>query len=182
MSRRTWKQWFLDKIRTSRPAKKRRHKDRVLAMETLGTRITPAVSAFFSGGVLAVIGDAANNTIEVSRNAAGNLLVNGGAVAIQRGTPTVANTRLIVISGGAGNDTLSLNEANGALPKANLFGGVGNDILTGGSGGDQLFGQAGNDTLLGKAGIDFLFGGAGNDTLTGGAGTTKSLARPAMTL
>ena len=60
--------------------------------------------------------------------------------------------------------------ANGALPAANLFGGAGNDTLTGGSGGDQLFGQAGNDTLLGKGGNDFLFGGAGNDTLTGGDG------------
>src|SRR5262249_47659026 len=47
-------------------------------------------------------------------------------------------------------------------------GGAGNDILTGGSGGDQLFGQGGNDTLLGKNGGDQLFGGDGNDTLTGG--------------
>ena len=60
------------------------------------------------------------------------------------------------------------NETNGTLPAANLFGGGGNDTLTGGSGGDQLFGQAGNDTLLGHGGSDFLFGGAANDTLTGG--------------
>ena len=63
---------------------------------------------------------------------------------------------------------ISLNEANGALPRANLFGGAGNDVLTGGSGGDQLFGQGGNDTLLGKGGFDLLFGGSENDTLTGG--------------
>jgi Ca2+-binding RTX toxin-like protein len=168
MSRRTWKQWFSQNVRLSRPAKKRRRKDRVLALEPLGSRITPAVNAFFAGGILTVIGDSANNTIEVSRNAAGNLLVNGGAVTIHFGTPTVANTRSIMVSGGAGNDTITLNEANGALPKANLFGGVGNDTLIGGSGADQLFGQAGNDTLLGKGGFDFLFGGANNDTLTGG--------------
>ena len=67
---------------------------------------------------------------------------------------TVANTSLIQVFGQGGNDTITLNEANGALPAANLFGGAGNDTLTGGSGGDMLFGQAGNDTLLGKGGAD----------------------------
>ncbi|MFO0898078.1 MAG: hypothetical protein U0836_11700 [Pirellulales bacterium] len=121
-----------------------------------------------AGGVLTVFGDNLDNNIVVSRNAAGALLVNGGAVAVQGGTPTVANTALIQIFGQAGNDTLSLNEANGALPKANIFGGADNDVLTGGSGADLLFGQAGNDTLFGKGGADLLFGGADNDTLTGG--------------
>jgi Ca2+-binding RTX toxin-like protein len=70
----------------------------------------------------------------------------------------------------AGNDTIALSEANGALPAAMLFGGAGIDILTGGSGGDLLFGGVGNDTLLGKGGTDLLFGGAGNDAMTGGTG------------
>jgi Ca2+-binding RTX toxin-like protein len=56
------------------------------------------------------------------------------------------------------------------LPADNLFGGAGNDLLRGGSGGDQLFGQSGNDTLNGGAGFDLLFGGADNDVLTGGDG------------
>ena len=89
-------------------------------------------------------------------------------IAVVGGTPTVANTALIQVFGLGGNDTITLNEANGALPQANLFGGAGNDVLTGGSGADQLFGQAGNDTLLGKGGADLLFGGGENDTLTGG--------------
>src|SRR5262249_6652733 len=114
--------------------------------------------------------DAGDNSIAVSRDAAGRILVNGGAVAILGGTPTVANTALVQVFGLAGNDTITLNEANGALPRANLFGGDGNDILTGGSGNDLIFGQAGNDILLGKGGADLLFGGAGDDTLTGGAG------------
>ena len=127
-----------------------------------------AVTASFQTDTLSVLGDNNDNTIEASRNAAGTILVNGGAVAVQGGTPTVANTALIQVFGQGQNDTISLDEANGALPAANLFGGSGNDTLTGGSGGDQLFGQSDNDTLLGKGGIDFLFGGAGNDTLTGG--------------
>jgi len=130
----------------------------------------PAVTAFFSAqaGVLTVLGDAQNNAITVSRDAAGTLLVNGGAVAIQGGNSTVANTSLISVFGQNGNDNLTLSEVNGALPASNMFGGAGNDTISGGSGNDQLFGQAGNDTLLGRGGFDFLFGGADNDTLTGG--------------
>ena len=133
-----------------------------------------SVSASFipGAGLLSVFGDALDNSITASRNAAGNILINGdgSAVGILGGTPTVANTSLIQMFGLGGNDTLALDEANGALPRALLFGGAGNDALTGGSGADQLFGQSGNDTLLGKGGADLLFGGAGNDVLTGGDG------------
>jgi Ca2+-binding RTX toxin-like protein len=127
-----------------------------------------AVGGSFGNGILSVFGDVQNNTITFSRNAAGTILVNGGAVAIPGGTPTVANTALIQAFGLNGNDTITLDEANGALPSTNLFGGTGNDVLTGGAGNDLLFGQADNDTLLGKGGNDFLFGGTGDDTLTGG--------------
>jgi Ca2+-binding RTX toxin-like protein len=127
-----------------------------------------AVTASFAVGTLSVFGDGLDNNITVSRDAAGKLLVNGGAVKVNGGTATVANTSLIQVFGQAGNDTITLNEANGALPRANLFGGAGNDAITGGSGGDLLFGQAGNDVLLGKGGADLLFGGTENDTLTGG--------------
>jgi Ca2+-binding RTX toxin-like protein len=141
-------------------------------LEPLSERILPAVTAFFSAGtgILSVFGDSQDNTIVVSRDAAGQIQVNGGAVFVRGGTPTVANTALIQVFGLSGNDLISLDEANGALPAANLFGGDGNDTLTGGSGNDLLFGQAGNDTLLGKGGNDLLFGGDGNDALTGGTG------------
>src|SRR3954447_25523498 len=130
-----------------------------------------ATTATFSSGVLSVFGDSANNNLTVSRDAAGKILVNGGAVTVAGGTPTVANTTLIQAFGQGGNDVVTLSELNGALPRANLFGGAGNDVLTGGSGGDQLFGQTGNDTLLGKGGTDLLFGGTENDTLLGKGGT-----------
>jgi len=134
-------------------------------------RLLAVTAAFIPGaGILTVFGDGANNTIVVSRDAAGKILVNNGAVNILGPTPTVANTALINIFGLGGDDNLSLNEANGALPRAFLFGGGGNDILVGGSGNDQLFGQSGNDQLLGKGGTDFLFGGSENDILTGGTG------------
>src|SRR5262245_16224575 len=98
-------------------------------LEALGDRVLPAVTAFFTpaAGTLTVFGDAADNTITISRDAAGRILVNNGAVAILGGTPTVANTAQITAFGLGGNDAITLNEANGALPRALLFGGAGND-------------------------------------------------------
>ncbi len=168
MSRRTWKEWLQSSLGRRSVKAKPRKTDRTPRLEQLAERITPAINVTFSAGILTVTGDNLDNTIEISRDAGGKLLVNGGAVKIKGGTPTVANTSLISVFGQGGHDTITLNEASGALPKANLFGGAGNDVLTGGSGNDQLFGQAGNDTLLGKGGVDFLFGGTENDTLTGG--------------
>jgi Ca2+-binding RTX toxin-like protein len=131
-----------------------------------------AISAIFSAaqGLLSIFGDALDNTATVSRDAAGTILINGGAVSVLGGTPTVANTNQVQVFGLAGNDQLTVNEANGALPKVNLFGSTGTDELTGGSGNDLLFGEDGNDTLLGRGGADLLFGGDGNDVLTGGDG------------
>ncbi len=133
-------------------------------------QMTEVISASFEllTGILTIVGDDLDNTIIVSRNAAGGLLVNNGAVPVADGTPTVANTLLIRIFGRGGNDQLTLNEASGMLPKAELFGEEGDDTLTGGSGNDTLTGGPGNDSLLGKGGSDLLLGGADNDTLTGG--------------
>lgn len=144
------------------------------------------ISASFSpsSATLTIFGNTQGNTITVSRDSAGTILVNGGAVRVQGGMSTVANTSLIQLYGQAGNDVLSLDEASGPLPKANVFGNTENNTLTGGSGADLLFGQAGNDSLLGKRGNDLLFGGADNDVLTGGDDTVdgSGLVSSAMQL
>src|SRR5215210_881603 len=124
--------------------------------------MTMAVTASFSSPTLTVTGDALDNAVTVSRDLAGTILINGGAVAISGTTPTVANTTLIQISGLDGNDALTLSETNGALPASNQFGGAGNDTLTGGPGNDQLFGEAGSDRIIWNP-------GDGNDTVEGGA-------------
>jgi Ca2+-binding RTX toxin-like protein len=143
----------------------------VLAAGVVAGTAMPASAATtgtFSAGVLTVSGDSLDNTIVISRDAAGRILVNGGAVPVSGGTPTVANTAQVRVDGLRGRDMITLNEANGALPAALLTGGAGNDILSGGAGNDQLAGQSGNDTLLGGGGFDMLFGGNNSDTLTGG--------------
>ena len=175
MLRMFWKR-FVRKSAKGRPVRKSVWHGRFCpVLETLGDRIVPTVTATFAPAthILTVTGDSAGNTIIVSRDAAGDIFVNGGAVSIVGGYPTVANTTLIQAFGQGGNDVMSLDETNGALPAANLFGGDGNDTITGGSGNDQIFGQAGNDILLGKGGNDLLFGGDSNDTLTGGSGNDQ---------
>jgi Ca2+-binding RTX toxin-like protein len=155
------------------PAYSRISKENVMSFvkfESLEKRAYFAVTASFlpGAGVLSIFGDSLDNNISVSRNAAGQILINGGAVAIKGGTATVANTVLISAFGQGGNDVITLNESTGALPASQLFGGADNDTLSGGGANDQLFGQGGNDVLLGKGGFDFLFGGSENDVLTGG--------------
>ena len=168
--------WFTNKVRpVRRPVRKRVDHGRFRPqVETLAERVMPAVTATFSaaGAVLRVVGDALDNTVVVSRDAGGTILVNGGAVAIQGGQPTVANTRMIMINGVGGNDNLSLDETNGALPAASIFGGDGNDILTGGSGTDFIDGGTGNDTAFLGAGDDtFVWNpGDGSDTVEGQGG------------
>jgi Ca2+-binding RTX toxin-like protein len=173
MSRITFNQWVTKLIRRRHKTRRARKLSRISTIEQLGERITPTVSAFAQGGQLIVFGDDQDNTIEVSRNVAGALSVNDGAVRILGDTPTVANISRIQIIGGGGNDTLSLNETNGVLPSASLFGGSGNDTLIGGSAADFLVGGLGDDTLIGNGGNDILLGGEGDDILTGGAGNDR---------
>src|ERR1700716_2958236 len=150
------------------------------AAATPNRSILMAITATFSPSAhrLSEFGDANTNTIMTSRNAAGQLLVNGGAVTVAGGAATVANTAMIQVFGQGGNDTITLDESNGALPAAELFGGAGNDVLTGGSGADLLFGGAGNDILNGKGGNDVLFGGTGNDQVFGQAGNDRMIWNP----
>ena len=124
--------------------------------------LTVSVTDDTGGGGVIILGrptttgDASVNTVTIGRDAAGTILVNNGEVPIVGDTPTVANTGLINVFGGAVNSNIiTLDETNGPLPAAKLVGGNGNDTLIGGSG---------NDVLIGGLGFDVLDGGAGNDT------------------
>jgi hypothetical protein len=99
-----------------------------------------AISGYYSHGIVSLIADADASNLTVSRNAAGTLLVNGGAVAISGGVPTVANTSLIQVFGLGGDEFITLDESIGELPRANVFGGAGADLPTGSSGASMLFG------------------------------------------
>ena len=135
------------------------------------------LSAAVSGGILTVVGTDANDTINVGLNATDNtkldVNVNGtvSSFALLNADTTAAITG-IKISGGNGNDTLTVDQTNGgiALP-VTLIGGNGQDTLTGGAGDDVLIGGNGKDHCAGGDGNDSVNGGNGKDVLDGGAGT-----------
>ncbi len=77
----------------------------------------------------------------------------------------------LLISAGAGNDTVYGSNTNTDV----LFGIVGrgaagHNIINGEGGNDSLIGGGYRDALNGGSGSDFLDGGAGNDTLNAGGG------------
>jgi hypothetical protein len=77
----------------------------VLATGVIATAAVPAsaaTTATFGNGVLTVSGDSADTSIGISRDAAGRILVNGGAIVVVGGTPTIANTSLIQVSSSGG--------------------------------------------------------------------------------
>jgi Ca2+-binding RTX toxin-like protein len=146
-----------------------------------------AVSANFDQGVLRVRGTAAADQIVLGRNGAGTLVVNGGAVTVTGGPATVVTTSLIRVEGLAGPDVIALDQANGALPAADLRGGDGNDTVTGGSGTDTLDGGAGADVLDADGSVDTVRGGTeadrivwnlgdGSDEIDGGSATDRVVA------
>src|SRR5262249_17353379 len=150
-----------------RATERKAHRPR-LGLEALDDRVLLSVTSTFSAatGVLTVAGDDLDNTIVVSRDTAGAILVNGAPVP----GATVANTGKILVTGGAGNDVLTMDETNGGLPQASLDGGAGNDVLTGGAVADVPGLISGFDTLLGGAGDDRINGGASADFINGGTG------------
>ena len=79
--------------------------------------------------------------------------------------------KTVRVDGGAGNDTITMDWTVGR--RTYLFGGEGDDTLTGCRADDYLNGGAGTNSLDGGLGDDVLVtvGGAVTDKLTGGEGT-----------
>ncbi len=85
-------------------------------------------------------------------------------------TQTQGASKGYILAGTAGDDTIdaaNLPDAVGAM----IFGGDGNDTITGhSSAGNVIFGGTGNDNIAGGSSIDIINGGDGNDTINGNAG------------
>ena len=83
--------------------------------------------------------------------------------------------RAYSIFGGPGQDTITGSDLGDTLQGAD-----GDDILDGGGGADLLYGGAGNDTLRGGQDGDIYDGGSGADTFsdTGTTGATRSPTAP----
>jgi Ca2+-binding RTX toxin-like protein len=123
--------------------------------ELLEGRVLLAATAAVVDGLLTITGTDGRDSVEI--NAAD---APGRVVAfINRSGQVFDGVSRISVSGGLGNDRLTVNAALN-IPAT----------LDGGAGGDALFGGAGDDLLLGGDGSDFISDGAGNDTVSGGHG------------
>ena len=118
----------------------------------------------FTQGVLSVVGDAGNNTLVVGSTPAGTITLNGTEVL--GGAPTRFNVTRVHLDGGAGDDTLKLDETNGQMPPGELIGGEGRNSITGGSGDDTIVGGGGIDRVDGGPGVDTVDLGGGSDQFT----------------
>jgi Ca2+-binding RTX toxin-like protein len=123
-------------------------------------------------GVLTLRGNAENNYLAVTTvPQTGDLSAQYGITAEIRKTYKTSKVKLIRMFGKGGDDTmLVFAQYNGTAPKAKMFGGAGNDGITGSTGKDTLVGGPGNDNCNGNQGNDLLKGNSGNDSLSGKEG------------
>ncbi len=122
-----------------------------------------------SDGVLTLIGSSGNDSISLRRLGTGYTLVTNIPGI---GTYTIPNRTLvsrIVVRALNGNDTVNLAALLTNQP-SEVYGGIGNDRITGGPAHDILMGDSGNDVLTGGRGDDLLIGGDGRDRLVGSLG------------
>jgi Ca2+-binding RTX toxin-like protein len=156
-------------------------------VSVIGTAGNDAIKLALVGGAVSITGLSAQVTVA---HAEGfdrfQISALGGNDSITASTLN-ANSGLLSLDGGAGNDTITSGAGHDLLfggdDNDRILGGAGNDQLSGGSGNDVLDGGIGNDTVTGGAGNDTVTGGTGNDTIIGGAGNdavTVSLGNDAV--
>jgi hypothetical protein len=118
----------------------------------------PAISTTVNSGVLQIFGASGDDSISVSLDGDGNILVNGANPVPE------SNYTALLVGGRAGDDTITVSSAID-LPTT-LRGGAGNDSLTGAGDDNVLVGSYGNDTLQGNGGGTNLLVPGLRDTFT----------------
>jgi hypothetical protein len=137
-----------------------------LALLAVATPAGAAVTATVVSNQLRVTSDGTGDTITLRLllGDATQLEVLSGAVIV--GTFARATFTTIAIDGGGGNDTIAIDEVNGAFTNAQptgIVGGDGNDAITGGAGAEAIGGGTGDDTITARVGADTMLGGDGDD-------------------
>ncbi len=112
--------------------------------------------------------DFSNGTALVSANLMMLTLATATGAGTVRNVETTTPANFERVFGGPGNDTLTGNAANNQL-----LGGGGNDVLDGDIGNDDLRGGPDNDILVGGSGADALSGDGDYDLVI--AGTTTAI-------
>lgn len=182
-------------IQTRRAAKQFAHSQRpgrlagVAGLESLESR-TVLSATLMVDGTLLLVGSAQADTIVIEARPADGRVAITGIPDVANGT-IFDNVRRVQVEAGSGNDSVSVlgsaKSLDGAKMRFTMFGGNGNDTLSGsgavddlrgGNGGDTIFGKGGADLISGGNGGDFLAGQRGNDLIEGGNARDTLLGGP----
>ena len=131
------------------------------------------VGANLDGGTLTVTGTSAGDLISVRLAAGdpGTIEVDSGMDGSAEFSFPRAQVAAVVVNGGAGNDEIAIDDANGSFSDTiptTINGGQGTDALYGGTGAEMLLGGGEADVIYGGDGLNQITGGPGDDILVGG--------------
>lgn len=139
-----------------------------LAVELLESRKLLDATATLGAGVLAVLGDAANDRIYVYADTPGqNLIVTNNGRTI--GQFASASVTQIAVDAGDGNNVVRI--ARDVLQPAQLQAGTGNNAFYAGGGPTAIIGGVGDNKLVAGAASTNMFGGTGANRFNGGVAT-----------
>ena len=157
------------------------------------TTATAGVSAARVLTVTAAPGVANRLSVSFSMASAGKVVVRDGAGRVAASAPCrqgyapeqnaavcpLAAVGRVRVDAGDGNDIAAVSSARLGTRTwgADLYGGPGNDILSGSWGADRLIAGDGDDSLIGGPGGDGLDAGPGNYRLLGGDGNDRLYGR-----
>jgi len=149
----------------------------------------PGLRASVTDGTLRIVGGPSSEkiTLRLSRDDRDQLQVDLGDNGTADRTFDLRTFGAIDVEAGSGNDTVKIDQVNGAFTTTTptriagqngddtLIGGSGNEVLVGGRGDDVVDGNGGVDTaLLGQGDDIFVWDpGDGSDVVEGGAGFDK---------
>jgi hypothetical protein len=128
------------------------------------------VEASVAGGVMTVTGTAEADTIalRLKAGAPNTIQVDVGSDGTAEFEFDRATFDRIQVLAGDGDDTVSIDQVNGAFADetTTLDGGTGNDVIRGGDGNEAIRGDVGDDDIDGNRGADRADLGAGDDSFT----------------
>lgn len=150
------------------------------ALQSEDALAAKSVQATIDGQTLTVTGTSAGDIISIRLRAGDPQVIEVDAG--MDGTAEFDFPRdqvgTIVVNGGAGNDEIAIDDANGTFTDSipttingqrgsdAIYGGAGGEVINGGPDNDIIYGGGGDDELFGDAGEDLVFGGDGDDRFT----------------